>query len=90
MKTLTTRDAISNPNVPRETFIIAAWETMSGEIGHALYATRQGDIYQVTDWTGDKPQPATQHQVYKLTGLPPAIINAAWETWKERGRNVTD
>jgi len=74
MRTYPTSTA--NPNVPKESYLIAETERASGEIIETYYATREGNTYKVTDWSGHKPAPAYMNELCKLTGDTPGIIEA--------------
>jgi len=70
-----------NRNVPRDSFLIAEWQTMSGEITYTVYATKAGDMFIVTDWVMDKPQPITTSEICRETLLSGNQVLWAWDSW---------
>jgi len=74
----------SNPNVPEDTFLIAEVTTMSGEINTTYYATREGDMFSVGDWSVDRPHPVYMNQLWKLTGDTPNMIESQWQSYFRR------
>jgi len=84
MKTFCNRNEIVNQNVPQDLFIIAHTSTMSGEIQTTYYATREGDMFMVSDWKGNRPEPLTMHMIWQLTGLTPAMVEGEYLSWLNR------
>jgi hypothetical protein len=95
MKTFVERNEIHNPNVPKETFVIAHWHTMSNEIGHTIYCDKTGSLWYVTDWKrvsirtpeGYLPQtarPMTLHAIYAMVDLSDIQVTRACLHWLDR------
>jgi hypothetical protein len=81
MRTLFDSAKSVNQNVPKDCFVIAEYSTMSGEIYHTYYATVSGQMFYVTDWTGNTPSPAFYTEIYKVTGLSERTINTVYDAW---------
>lgn len=83
MRTLPT--ATANRNVPADVLLLAETEAMSGEIVTTYYADREGFLWKVIDWNGHRPEPVYLPELWRLTGLSPALLTGEWSSWK---RNV--
>ena len=79
-------DGTANRNVPKNVFLIAEAERMSGEIIETYYADPEGNTYKVTDWSGHKPAPAYMNELCKLTGDTEQMIEWRWKDhFREKG-----
>lgn len=64
----------ANKNVPANSFLICETSAMSGEIVTTYYADKDGHLFKVTDWKGNKPVQAYLPELWKLTGDTPNMI----------------
>ncbi len=69
----------SNCNVPANVFLVAEVEQCSGELVTTFYIDRCANIKKVSDWTGNKPQPATMSELCRLTLDSEKMIESRWK-----------
>ena len=77
---------IEQPTQDNSKYIFFEASQMSGEICHTYYANKEGDLFKLCDWTGSKPEPVTQSELFKLGmqlfGLSPQLILWDFERWQ--------
>lgn len=69
----------SNRNVPADVYLIA--ELAVGECNYTYYADKNGDLWKVGDWKGDKPQSAYLNDVCRLTGDCEFMVEGRVSSW---------
>lgn len=77
-------DGTTNKNVPKDVFLIAETERMSGEIIETYYATEDGKTYGVTDWSGNKPHPAYMNELCRLTGDTEQMLELRYRNYFQK------
>ncbi len=77
MRTYPTSTA--NQNVPANVYLLA--EVTEGECNTTYYATSDGDLFKVGDWSIDKPHPAYLFEVCRLTGDTERMIEGRVSSW---------
>lgn len=71
-----------NGNVPENVMLVFESSTTSGEIITTGYIDADGNMYKVSDWKGDKPQPLTISEVCRTTLDSEQMLEMRWESWK--------
>jgi len=71
-------------------FTVARVTVMSGEIVITYYITTSAEIFKITDWTGDKPEPSTLSALCRITGDTENMIRSRYQQWRRDKKLIGD